>query len=1051
MGRCLQGLKKLYENAWGPNGIYYYTVAALGEGPIRKAIPRADRVAIPRLSGTDINPQGTLYQSSNGRVQVWVYDGSQADGTQETASGLSALDPSFITTGSEWNKLAFAVIKVTFFQSTQTSIPDFTFDMEGYRDLYDPRDTTRKYSENRSLWIREVLTNTRWGLKVLSGNIDDTTFSQAANDCAVAIFPATPTAAPTLALNGAGNITGTVWYTFTCANSNGVESTESPLSTFIIASSNQINVTLPAADSVTAKRVIYRSANGDFATRRKVGELAGNGGGTFTDNVTSGTWATGATPPTVAPYNPNRYEGGGLIISRQTQGRDWLNTLRASCLGVLTWDNGKFKLQINTKLAGGYTRKPFSEYFNGATPPNVDPDSITWGRKPRHELPNEVEVRYTDIQNDFGSGSIVKQRASVIAGTEVPRRAVYELADVPDSSYASRIATQLLNLAWDDAEFSWKADRSAIACLPWDVVSFTGAGLSGQDVRIRRIKSDGEDFVISGTEYHDASYSDEVVQADAPLAVGSSGLPSSYSTPPNVSGIAMALEIWTAQTGIQYQRGTLTYTPPDFVFFETVEVYLEIDPTGTGSSYGPQRKWFEAPNSGTLTPPMFETGKYRLTLYTRSRTKQLSSGVTYTTDVLGKVSPPADVPLLVAGANYDGVHLAWQVPPDEDITMYEVRRGATGDPWASMVYIAQTKAHTLIDRPPAGNHRYRVKAIDVAGRYSTNDAYADVAFFPVGSSDSTTTEQGWDANFTADASATRSVSTPFARGGVWKGTGCIVAEETVLAWSPNGPIATDASCVMFLCRQDSPNDAATEQTAASLTSVGAWASSIDDPRRGGAPIWAPLPAFSGAQMNSGEFLCGINASLGRLAEVRSRIVGIADSGDGSSPYAVAHVFPVIKVDTVKTQGPTAAVGPNANLAIKFGMLLTSNSRTYQQIVQSQASPAAAGGSLPSAIVFGEVWDQKSFKIASGTATTDGSGLATVTLSYPAYPSPSSSARFDVVLTAAGTNVIAVVDSYTGGLTFRVKTYNISDGSVAASKPFTYEVWDNGRVSNIAMP
>jgi hypothetical protein len=45
---------------------------------------------------------------------------------------------------------------------------------------------------------------------------------------------------------------------------------------------------------------------------------------------------------------------------------------------------------------------------------------------------------------------------------------------------------------------------------------------------------------------------------------------------------------------------------------------------------------------------------------------------------------------------------------------------------------------------------------------------------------------------------------------------------------------------ILLCRLTSPAAAETERAAGGYT-VGGWATNVDDPRRGGAPIWAPLP------------------------------------------------------------------------------------------------------------------------------------------------------------------------------------------------------------------
>jgi hypothetical protein len=511
LGPYTQGLKLLYANSFG-NGTVLYLVAAIGEGPVRSIIPAVNDVAMTLVSGSAINPSGSKYGTATG-IECWVYDGSQ-NNFQETASGLQALDPTFVTTNADPNKgynfLAYAVLKFTW--PTVTEIGKITFSGEGYRDCFDSRTSTRGYTTNCALAIREVKTNTRWGLKLTSSQIDDVTYSTAANDCDVAVIPATPTSAATLANAGAGNVpTGTESYIYSCVDANGIETPTAQPASISIGTAAKVNVTLPAADSLTAKRVVYRSAVNQLAGYRKVGELAGNGGGTFQDNADATTWAAGVVPPTAFPQTTKRFEIG-LLISTQTTAIDWLDTLRAHCVGVFTQDGGKYQLRINKVLPGGYTRAKFSEFHNWGgnnERPNVIARSIRWGRKRRRELFNEIEVQFTDAQNKFAPGSVVKQRASVAAGTEIPRRAVYRLPGILDSANAGRIATLLLNLAWDDAYFEFEADRTALAVLPWDVIALSGNGLSNQDVRVTAVRpTKTGTFVVRGNEYHDASNSD---------------------------------------------------------------------------------------------------------------------------------------------------------------------------------------------------------------------------------------------------------------------------------------------------------------------------------------------------------------------------------------------------------------------------------------------------------------------------------------------------------------------------------------------------------------
>ena len=97
--------------------------------------------------------------------------------------------------------------------------------------------------------------------------------------------------------------------------------------------------------------------------------------------------------PAVAPTTAKRYEGGGILISRAANGEDWIDTLRASCLGMVTQDGGQFQLRINKALSPGYVMATFREHHGAGfdpEPPNIIEGTLTVQRKRRMQLPNEV-------------------------------------------------------------------------------------------------------------------------------------------------------------------------------------------------------------------------------------------------------------------------------------------------------------------------------------------------------------------------------------------------------------------------------------------------------------------------------------------------------------------------------------------------------------------------------------------------------------------------------------------------------------------------------------
>lgn len=573
-GRTTQGMKMVYANAF-QSGVYLYLVGAIGEGPVQSITPRIDdKPMIPAYGANTLNPRGVAYYSANNYITAWVYDGSQTN-YQETLSQLSAWDPAWKTNTAAYDNLAFAVVKLIYNPTDNNSIPKITFDVEGYRDVYDPRPATptRGYSENTALIIRELMTNTRWGMKIPAANIDDEAFKEAANDCGTGIFPAAPTTAVTAAETTTGSPANQLQnyykYRVTFTNASGLETAPTPVMPTFASIGLMGNgprnalLTIPVGDSLTTTRKIYRALYTDnFTTYRLVGTVANNTATTFIDTMTDPPWYSQPVMPGAAPLSSLRFPIG-ITVSRQTTAADWLETLRTHCLGVYTVEDGKYQLRIEKPVVAGYTRQKFSEYHNwggNGENPNVRPGSIRWGRKKRSELFNEVEVRYTDLQNNSVQNSVVKSRQAVIDGTELARRATYNLPGIFDSSIAARIATNLLNLAWDDAWFEWEADRSALKTMPWDVVSLTGAGLVNQDVRVRTVSSSGNGFTIRGTEYNPNSYSDTLLQADAPLVGGTLGVILAADLNPP-TGLTVDEQVDEPQPGIFLPKLLVNFSP----------------------------------------------------------------------------------------------------------------------------------------------------------------------------------------------------------------------------------------------------------------------------------------------------------------------------------------------------------------------------------------------------------------------------------------------------------------------------------------------------------
>jgi hypothetical protein len=86
------------------------------------------------------------------------------------------------TTAHRLRGVAYLAIRLKWDADVFTGIPDITALVQG-KKVFDPRDSTTAYSDNPALCIRDYLTNSRYGKGLPTSAIDDTAFSQAANDC----------------------------------------------------------------------------------------------------------------------------------------------------------------------------------------------------------------------------------------------------------------------------------------------------------------------------------------------------------------------------------------------------------------------------------------------------------------------------------------------------------------------------------------------------------------------------------------------------------------------------------------------------------------------------------------------------------------------------------------------------------------------------------------------------------------------------------------------------------------------------------------------------
>jgi hypothetical protein len=703
----------------------------------------------------------------------------------------------------------------------------------------------------------------------------------------------------------------------------------------------------------------------------------------------------------------------------------------------LFFENGKWKVVIDRPGTA------VASYGDSALSRSFKPQGF---REDDLERPTKVIVEITDTTNDWKPKQVFAIPAGTPAGTEDDSPITYKAPWIHDEGMGKSRAVYLANSYAYDMKLRVRWNDTASARSLGDLVtqavnarglSFTGRLLT----KTKNIRKTLYDIVL--LEYNAARFSDDVSTSPA---MTPSTLPQPSDVPPDVtlSTVTIGEEPYSYQSGFVKTRARIQITNPNFYFLDAVELWFSIN----GGEY---RYYTDFPGgSGAVVFLQFDSINevnvpYSFKFISRSRYGPKSAGAIKTpaSTFVGKTSGPIGPTSLRATVNGSDVLLAWQPSGDLDVTAYELRIGTSADSWSTAALLTQTAMLTWRDTPSyTAALRYFLKAIDSSGHYSAVTATADVTLQSFGASAVETLI--WpDFYFAAPSSGLTNWWC-----GVVYGSGNLIIEQSAFV---GGTRASDYRA--FLCRTFTPATAESERSSGSYSSVGAWATAVDDPRRGGAPLWAPLPAnASGEAWGSLALLPFVPAWLNRrLADLRLRFLSVQHQGT-DVPGNISHAQPLFAFALADGSTPTALYRGNQFLRpatekwwIQVGVSLSSNSAYYQTVVSSDANHR----------FFGMSSDLRHFPFAKGGAVTNGSGLATI--SYASYvatqlaltagvgASPAGSAWLTVNALISSTSGVAIaIDSFdTVNSTVTLRTFNAATGAAVASIPFSYELIDNG--------
>jgi hypothetical protein len=342
-----------------------------------------------------------------------------------------------------------------------------------------------------------------------------------------------------------------------------------------------------------------------------------------------------------------------LLLMEQSSPDDVIQTLRLMARAYWFWDATKYRVVADRPGASVATYD--DRHVSKTSILDLDRSDI-------FDRPNKITIWYTDVANNWQLTPMSLATAAVDAGTEEPIEEEYRLPHLHDPAQVKSLLTYLLNSRQFDSKgrerwLAVTADRQL-----GDIVTRTieSRGLTIPVRLVRRTKNADNTFDVELFEHNDAKFA-EYVLTDAPKI--QSTYPDPSAPPPNVDPVTIlwSEEQYLTASGEWLPKGTLTFTAPaSFPFLQTIEVWVAING-------GPQRHWFDTASSPAMTPALYETGTYALTLKTRHRiTQEVSSGTTISVavqGVTGAVPEIADV-----GGSTDARY--WSAPQTRSITRY---------------------------------------------------------------------------------------------------------------------------------------------------------------------------------------------------------------------------------------------------------------------------------------------------------------------------------------------------------------------------------------------
>ncbi len=780
-GRRQVGITRVFVESSGTDNQYLYMAGVVCEGEIQEIEQifiddkrvifdgDLDHGVVREVSGGD----GNFYKDGS-CVQIQAFNGTD----DQVASSI-------LTNSTNWTSnhrlrgVCYLAFRFKWNQDSFSGIPSVKVLLKG-KKIYDPRDTTTKWTPNSALVLLDYLRNTRYG-KGLPDNAFETNFASfqtSATDSDTLIQPRTTSVSsqaglfnelyngyysdsPTFFLNKSPTSSGTVtsisgvntnpqnsrryygYFTAPSSASFNFKTTSDDSSVVYIGDASQTvdNLFKEVENNKDAKLIVNnRGLHGSATATGSKTLVSGSrypiiiyygnapsdsvltfewevSGGSYSTNLSSN-FTNGVDVTDVIP-KIIKFESNAVIDTSQKvldNVKKLLNPMRS----LFTYSDGVYKLKIEGA---------------GSSVKTITSDHVIGGAKVLGERKNNKYNRvigtyvnpFKNWQNDTVSfppaddsnvATEFKHATMLSADNNTLLEGNFQFPNVTNTFNAEALCEVILRRSRNQLQIQLTLTSEFLELSIGDIVAITypSGGFDAKPFRVLGLEIN-EDLTVNVQLFEHQDNFYTFNNKNAIPTIADTTLPNGFTVQPPAS-------VTLSDTLVEYNDGTVIValditigaSPDSFVDYYQVEYKLSTDSNFIIYAQG------SGLNHRVLN--VIDQKIYDVRVKAINSLGVSSTYVSAQRTIVGAIEPPADIEDFSCNIVGSNAHLSWTQIPDLDLAFYQIRFATETDgtaDWQNSVNLV-----TKVSRPatsitvPARAGTYLIKAVDKLGNFSSN-------------------------------------------------------------------------------------------------------------------------------------------------------------------------------------------------------------------------------------------------------------------------------------------------------------------------------------------